>query len=335
MFYPFSRIMMAWLFTFTTTFSTFTSAAQAKHEKESSQVLLKIALETTKSPEHSILYLAAAGASAELIRDLRKTYQENFAKVTAFPKLTLASGKILADGKPTGVSVTSYSPLNLEYNGQVWNFDRSKTVDENFYSLRKFFQGKKSASLLRFFVNEAEAQELTTAQKIGVGLGALVAAALVGPVIGIATATGATAALVATTIVYVISSIAIAAVGTGYLFGSLFDQVMASLDPKSAVLNCTPQSITIKYADGSKVEISNSAVVVTDKANKSTSPVSKEDAKALLESLNCKDEKGADILKEKLVKTSNEVREKAQSQAAAGVPQGKDAPKVAPATGKK
>src|SRR5437868_1243891 len=138
------RLFTAGCFTAYFIFSNSAGAAPAKIDKQQVRGVVKTFLETTKTQEQVLGNLSLAGVSAELRNEIRAASQTGAQKNVNAPKVTLENDHILVDGKATGVSITSYSPLNVEYNGKVWNYDRHKTADENYVSLNRLFQDKNS-----------------------------------------------------------------------------------------------------------------------------------------------------------------------------------------------
>lgn len=254
-----SRAMLAWAFSFSLVFSSFARAAAATIQaptKAQQKVLLTGVLQATRTPAQSVALLAMNGASSELVQELDQEIDQ--AGVTLPLKITLNEGKILVDGKPTGIMVTSYSPLNIEYKGQVWSYDRTKNVDENFYSLRKMLSDKKVSSLMDLFVNQAQAadekKEPSAAKKtlektgdwisnykittIAVG-GAIVTVALLPAV--------ATSAVVVGGFVLALS----AAVATDKYTEKCNTQSLYRVFNQDFNLTCTDRDVRVEFKDGS------------------------------------------------------------------------------------
>lgn len=257
-----SRVMFAWAFSLSLVFSSSARAAAPASgatqapTKEQQKELLAGVLQITRTPVQSVALLAMNGASSELVQELDQEIDQ--AGAVAPMKITLSEGKILVDGKPTGIMVTSYSPLNIEYKGQVWNYDRTKNVDENFYSLRKMLTDKKTASLMNLFVNQAQAadekKEPSAAKKalnkagdwvsnnklttIAVG-GAIVTVALL-PVV-------ATSAVVVGGFMLALS----AAVATDKYVTKCNTQSLYRVFNQDFTLTCTDRDVRVEFKDGS------------------------------------------------------------------------------------
>lgn len=171
----------------------FAPAASVKAESDAkarnADVLRKI-LEAVRSKEDVLGLLAKIRSSSESLMAIEWDLQRRNPKKLDKTKMTIVEDQIQVDGKPTGMKITSYSPLKLKFNGKKWLFNRDKTPDANYESLAQFIeknetQESKGETAMSLLFPKAHAISMNTPLKGFLMLGGL--GLLAGALIGYAT----------------------------------------------------------------------------------------------------------------------------------------------------
>lgn len=276
--HPFLRVLVAWSFALNVVSVSLAQAAptESKITKEQQEQTLKHTLAIVNNSQQAMILMGSLGASPELLGELSETFGK--VKSEARTVYALKDGKILINGRPSGFTVTSYMPFNIEYKGQVWNYDRKKNFDENFYALRKIIQGKKSASVFSLLVNSANAEEKKN-EGLLQGISAEVKDIAENPKDHVMLiAAGVLVAVAAAPVTLAISGVAALAGGVGLLalgysadkffIGPKKEQNWSRIFSQEFDLKCTASEITVTYKDGSSVVIGIDYLRGTDKNGK-------------------------------------------------------------------
>lgn len=154
------RLFVAMVYTI-----SFSGMAFAKNENTSTNLnkadLLKAELtasfEGYRSPVQPLILIAMGGAEKEALQNIYKDMQKRNAASVA-GQMALKDNQVFFKGKATGVRITSYSPLNVEYKGQVWSYDKSQAADTNYFHLISVLEGKQQHGVSSLWLPSAYAQ---------------------------------------------------------------------------------------------------------------------------------------------------------------------------------
>ena len=121
--------------------------------------MIGLIFETIHTPEQIEFLMAIAKMPKESIKIIHKDVagKTKGGKFTAH--LSLKNDMIFADGKATGIRISSYSPFNISFNGNIWFYDQNQSADKNYFNLTKMLRKKGVASLSRFLLPEAKADD--------------------------------------------------------------------------------------------------------------------------------------------------------------------------------
>jgi hypothetical protein len=110
-------------------------------------------LENTRSQENLLNVLKNSEISPESYRVIENDLMRRFKKDARFPKFTLVRDQVVIDTIASGLKITSYSPLQIDFRGRPWRYDLKMSPDENYLALMDFIgqQKTRSAGLAMFF----------------------------------------------------------------------------------------------------------------------------------------------------------------------------------------
>lgn len=109
-----------------------------------------------RSIHQLMMFATLAGATEESLRAVKKDIQEKTGRISV-PKLEIVNNEYVANGTPTGIHITSYSPMKITYQSKTWTADRSKNFSENYFSMTKFLQPTKTTGILEMIIPSAHA----------------------------------------------------------------------------------------------------------------------------------------------------------------------------------
>ena len=214
------------------------------------EALFKAYLEADNKEAASYLGLAMAmpgSEYADIVKDVRGRFPKE--------KLMLKNREIFIDGKPSGLKVKTYLPLQLSMGAKVWTEEAGMSPRDTYLSLRKFFaEGDKKHSYLldQLFPN---AYALENNRPVVGGILGSIGGGIAGymsslVVICAFTPPGEAAILLGGTVAGVIG-------GASYLYRSFSERdreaarvaLQKSLDGKVQV-NCSKKSISLSFEKG-------------------------------------------------------------------------------------
>lgn len=162
------------------------------------ETFLTLFTQTTFSAEQIVnLYRFTDLTEAEqspILSDVKKNIKDG-----DLPKMKLVDDQFFFDGAPSGLRITSYQPLKVEYKKKTWTYEPKQSAQANYDGLMKILADKEVASFLNVLLPQAHAQERQKRAAL-VGAGALIvvggilyfaAGAITIPVTVIALAAGA------------------------------------------------------------------------------------------------------------------------------------------------
>lgn len=106
-----------------------------------------------------------SGAVSFIVKDMKSKVGGD-----RLPKIGIKNTELFANGRPTGIKITSYMPLTMAYKGNSWTYDTAKPADENYRSADKFFS-KQSIAFMDFLVPSAHATDHSGARDTGLAVG--------------------------------------------------------------------------------------------------------------------------------------------------------------------
>lgn len=109
-----------------------------------------------------------------ILTDLRKNIKEG-----DIPRMKLVDDQFFFDGTPTGIRITSYEPLKVEYKNKTWAYEPKQSAKANYDGLVNILTDKETASFFNMLVPEAHAQE----RMKRAGIGAAAALVVVGGIL--------------------------------------------------------------------------------------------------------------------------------------------------------
>ncbi len=124
--------------------------------------LIRFTLENVKSTDQALILLSLTGATREQLTSIQKDLGGRYDGRDSRAEITLKDKQILVGGKPTRIRISSFSPLNVEYRGRVWAYEKSKSVEENYFSLAGHLSDRKAGSVFDLIVPEAKADSNET-----------------------------------------------------------------------------------------------------------------------------------------------------------------------------
>jgi hypothetical protein len=134
-----------------------TAPGVAAAEKEKGQKLVKFVLEGIHSKDDVIGLLSHAGVSIEGLKVIDADLTKRMSSKVMLPKMSLAKDEVVVDGQATGLHVVSYEPMKLKYQDRTWSLNEKVSTDENYASMMKFLETRKSAALLSLALPQANA----------------------------------------------------------------------------------------------------------------------------------------------------------------------------------
>ncbi len=128
--------------------------------KQSKDELSKAFFDTLKSEKQIFFYMAYAGIPVESLREIRNDLKNRDEKNPAsFPRLSLRKNELTLNGQRTGIFLTSYSPMSIQYKGQTWAYDKTKLVESNYRALTKLLESKSPSAWMSVVLPTVMAQE--------------------------------------------------------------------------------------------------------------------------------------------------------------------------------
>jgi hypothetical protein len=135
--------------------SAYPGMAGTHVEREASvKRVMELALALATTPQEIAFMGVLGGANPEPMQAIR----EDLAKKTkgaTWPKFALKKNEVFADGKATGIQISSYSPVNVTFKGKLWAYDKELSPEKNYFSLVKLFSSAQSVSLLSYLIPTA------------------------------------------------------------------------------------------------------------------------------------------------------------------------------------
>jgi hypothetical protein len=108
-----------------------------------------------------LFFIALGGASRDSVRAMRAELQKRGGGAASAPRVAPKivlddKDRLIVDGRDTGAKIQSYSPLQVNFQGAVWSYDRSQAADINFKNLLRLFDGSRATAMSRLLLPFAE-----------------------------------------------------------------------------------------------------------------------------------------------------------------------------------
>lgn len=221
------------------------AAPAPKWNAENYRHQMEAALSGPMSMADTLYILALNGTSKGSLTLIYSDFQSRTAAMKKKPALKMKHGKLFADGKFTGIEMISYAPATLKFNGVAWTYDSQKTADQNYFTLVKIFESKKSAShVIDWLLPQAEAQVDRVQFMLDGAMAGWYAGMFIGAVASFA-ACFATAPLCGLAAVAFVMGGGVAGLFAGGAFGnSVYDQAHGLFGPPTMV--CDEKGLRIK-----------------------------------------------------------------------------------------
>jgi len=153
------RIVLSFIFVITNTNLAFAKTKNANLEisskAEQMEVFLNSYLQVTTHIDQIKFLLSYANVPAQEITKMTESFNES----ETLPEMSLVQNYIYVDGESSGIKLTSYNPLKVEYKNKTWQFDSKLTASENYSALMSIIKTKKTAGLMDLVISKAQAAE--------------------------------------------------------------------------------------------------------------------------------------------------------------------------------
>jgi hypothetical protein len=134
-------------------------AWSAAEQKAMIQVLMRSRL----SANETLVVLALGGASQESLQEIHSELQQRGVDAAKSHQIAVdRNDRLTIDGRDSGVKIRSYSPLQANYKGALWSYDRSVAADANFKALVSAFGGSQASAASLLLLPFAQAKAPST-----------------------------------------------------------------------------------------------------------------------------------------------------------------------------